>query len=410
MKFSDTFMSQLSHSVLEYFLFERYTVEYIHAHGSHVFNVPFYYFRSKEKENVFFSRENLAFMGVFESLSPIEKNYIHIIVHGLKQREMHYRSFIKKYLPEYIFLFEEEDSEVLILNPEILPGYKLSIVLENLKKNPSDFWSLQAYTVFYYHNNDVHLGASFEKALEMDPGNPYILSRAGRYNASSLYKKNNKKEEYLHLWKKQVLEAIAFFRSDSFIPPYLFAWLWFTYLELSEYDEALIHFDDAISRNLAIHRPQSEPYIWKAFTLNKLWRYQESNEILTWVLEQKKLNDKKDFRFYKAYTETFYFLKNDEAFKKNLFLTIEKYVNISHFNVHIMWKDIQFTLEDTHIHLEGNLWNAFHSFLSYIWNKEGIEKVVHILGFFYQNSLFSQGILLSWLRGIDKLCYYYINL
>lgn len=310
---------------------------------------------------------------------------------------------------DYLFLFWEWQS---IENPEFLSWKNLLLIDELLKKDNNNFYALSAYTTYYYNKWNLDLDNYFQKLLKIDNNNPYTLIKYSRYQASALYKKF-KDKKYLILWKNNIILAIDQFKNKQDIPTFFYSWLWYIEHELWDYDSALKLFDITINLNIDLWVEVPEPYAWKVFSLNKIWKYNESIDLANEVILDDILNfdnDKRDFRLFKVQADNFSNIWNSIEFYNNLKITVEKYLSIFSFHINnIIVVDIKnLDLNTDNIILN----NRFKAFLDYNNKniKSDIDKVIFILAFFYKEYLLWEKVLFNDSRWIELLCYNYLKL
>lgn len=172
-------------------------------------------------------------------------------------------------------------------------------------------------------------------------------------------------------------------------------------------------FDITINLNIDLWVEVPEPYAWKVFSLNKIWKYNESIDLANEVILDDILNfdnDKRDFRLFKVQADNFSNIWNSIEFYNNLKITVEKYLSIFSFHINnIIVVDIKnLDLNTDNIILN----NRFKAFLDYNNKniKSDIDKVIFILAFFYKEYLLWEKVLFNDSRWIELLCYNYLKL
>ncbi len=323
-------------------------------------------------------------------------------------------SFIEKNNKKYMFLI---DQGWFVKNPEFLNNYELFKIKKILKSNPLDFYALSAYIIYHYNNVDLNLWEYFDRFFEIEPNNPHMLLRLSRYQASTLYKKYNYDKKYLILWKNNILKLLREFKkynkSDE-IPTFSYSWLWFIEEELWNYNEAIRLYDYTIKLNKWISIDVPEPYVWKWFTLNKLLKYTESLDLLLKLEQDDKINeynDKRDFRLYKVISDNYYNLWEYKLFYKNLKITIEKFLEVFSFH----FNNWNYILDKNNFKLIFNNRldiNSYNSFLDYnkMYIKSNIDYIIFGISFLYNKKLIWKKITFNDSRGIERLCFNYLEL
>lgn len=338
-----------------------------------------------------------------------KKDFLKNISNNNKINRKDFILLLKKHDERYLFLI---DKEWFIKNPEFLNEGELENIKKILIEDNNNFYAFSAYITYYYNKWDLDIDYYYNKWLEIDNNNPHILVKYSRYHASALYKKY-KDKKYLVLWKNNIILAIDQFENKRDIPTFFYSWLWYIEHELWNYEKAieLYNLTITLNTNLGVNVP--EPYVWKSFSLNKIWKYNESLKMTSDILLDNILNsenDKRDFRLYKVHADNFYNLWIIDDFYINLKNTINKYLEISSFHINnvviIDLKNLNFVLSSI---IQNN---RLKSFLEYNKKniKSNVDKVIFILAFFYKEYLLWEKVLFNDSRWIELLCYNYLKL
>lgn len=405
----------LFQSILEYFIYNYWYKFYIKWERNKKFISPYYYYRHNELDYLYFSREDLIIKNII-NLTEDKIYLINDVVNRIKSKKFLFQEYILNYDIRYKFLFFEIKNK--ILDPEEICKINLIGLFNLLKENQNNFYALLAYISYFYNKSKFYLSDYFDKALKIDNNNPYILFKYARYESSSLYKFNNKDKSFLISWKYkcirwiEVLESLNLHNSVTF----WYCWLWYIYTELNDYNKAVSLYNKSIMINEKLKFPIPEPFIWRGFVLNKLWKFLESNEQLLRVLNNKVINrldnDKKDFRFYKVISDNYYNLGDFIKFKKYLNLTIEKYLEYSNFYFEYSNK-LLLNKNVTKIDFDKNiiLLNNYNSFFEYNkkYIKSNIDELIFSISFLYKEKLLWNKVDFLDGRWLEKLCYNYLT-
>ena len=398
------FETLLFESILEYWIYEHgYIQEYLPTDRPGI--IPVFYFRRNERKDVLFSRETLNFQNC-EQLDDIQKKQLEEVVASISQKTFSFYDYIMSYNRLYSFLFTE-DYEVA--NPELLSDAQRSDMYTLLEKEPENFYALQAKGIVLYHSEKDDLYQLFKFILECDPDNPFVLSRLGRYEWSSLFKKYRDPKMLVEA-KKSLLFSYKYF--DSPKPPYIYGWIGYIYLELEEAQLAIDFFDSYIEKNKKISCHLAEPYIWKGKALTLQEKYRESQDLLLWVDGNKKLNDKKDFRYYITCAVNELHLENTKWFGIYLEKVIEKFFEV--------FESLEFSYEGemcyiteskTYFCFPEKLQNSYNAFSDYVrMNEQKNEaKVILAIAFLYKEQLLGRKVFFHNTRLIESLCFSYLQ-
>lgn len=316
-------------------------------------------------------------------------------------------NIIKNNDDRYLFIVEDNGD---IKNPEFLNDDELEKVNSLLNEKPDNFYALNAYITYNYNKWNLDIDDYFERILEVEKNNPYILVKLARYQASALYKKY-KDKKYLELWKESILLALRQFNNEREIPTFFYSWLWYIEHELWNYNVAIELYDKVakLNKNFKIDVP--EPYVWKIFSLNKLWKHEGSLDLWLWFWKNEELNkynDKRDFRFYKVMADNYYQLWYYKEFYNNLALCVKSY--LEEFDFHFsFW--LTLNQKQNKLELDWVLKNSYNSFLEYnkYYLSTEIDNIIFSISFLkLQNKLWLD-IKFKDSRWIEDLCYNYLN-
>ena len=311
---------------------------------------------------------------------------------------------------KYYFLLEKD---WVVKNPEFLNENDLRKITKILKGSENDFYALNAYVIYYYNKWKLDLETCFNKLLSIEKNSPHILARYARYQASTLYKKY-KNNKYLELWKKNILLAIKQFENrKSELPTFFYSWLWYIEHELWNYNKAIEIYEKVVKLNKKLWVEVPEPYVWKVFSLNKLWKYKESLDL--WLLFEdnnilNEFNDKRDFRLYKVLSDNYHNLWEYKEFYKNLKITIEKFLEMFSFHFN---NDIELNKKNDLIIFSNEIEkNKYNSFLEYNKNyiKDWIDNIIFSIAYLYKEKLLWNDIIFNDSRWIERLCFNYLQL
>jgi len=302
-------------------------------------------------------------------------------------------------------------------NPEYLTNKEINNINELLLSDYNNLYYLESYIIYYSNIGNLNLDKYFKLYIQRYDNNPYILLRYSRYQASSIFKLYGKDKKYLYLALNNINKAISILESlhkQNEIPAFIYSWLWYIYMELWEYKKAINTFNKTIYINKKYHNHlQSEPYLWKATALNKIWKYSESLNLYLEnmnLIELNNINDKRDFRFYKILSDNYYNLLYFDLFYSNLRLTIEFFLRDFdfHFNSNLVLNLDISILELTNI-IEKNKYNSFRKY-NRIHIKDNIDNIIFSIAFLYKEKLLWNIITFNDSRWIELLCYNYLQL
>lgn len=313
--------------------------------------------------------------------------------------------YIKWFDSDYLFLI---NNDWFIKNPEFLTDDDLLLVKKIISKR-DDFYALNAYVIYYYNKWNLDLDVYFDKLLEIDNNNPYILAKLSRYQASAQYKKY-KDNKYLLRWKKSLLLAIDQFDNSRERPTFFYSWLWYIEHELWNYNKSIDLYNKTIFLNKKLKVDVPEAYAWKVFSLNKILKYKESLDLWKFFLENdllNKYNDKRDFRFFKVLADNYYHLWNYKLFYENIRTTIEKYLDISSFHFS---NNLILNLKQSKLKFSWISKNKYESFLEYnnIYIKDDIDSIILSIWYLYLEKLLWVDIIFNDSRWIENICYNYL--
>ncbi len=348
----------------------------------------------------------------YRAFSIIPYFYYRNNFQNIKQLDNYNLYDIKKEIinSKYYFLLEKD---WVVKNPEFLNENDLRKITKILKGSENDFYALNAYVIYYYNKWKLDLETCFNKLLSIEKNSPHILARYARYQASTLYKKY-KNNKYLELWKKNILLAIKQFENrKSELPTFFYSWLWYIEHELWNYNKAIEIYEKVVKLNKKLWVEVPEPYVWKVFSLNKLWKYKESLDL--WLLFEddnilNEFNDKRDFRLYKVLSDNYHNLWEYKEFYKNLKITIEKFLEMFSFHFN---NDIELNKKNDLIIFSNEIEkNKYNSFLEYNKNyiKDWIDNIIFSIAYLYKEKLLWNDIIFNDSRWIERLCFNYLQL
>jgi len=397
------FDRRLLDTVIEYYVYNYWYIgDYVWGYMPCV--IPAFFYRKHQSVTDIFSRDDVSILP--KNLNTKHQQEVEKIIIDIKNKTFDFFEYVTSREPRYAFLFDDEHQT--IRNPELLSPEYLQDIENILEEDPNNFYCLQAVSVFYFHYTSHNLKGIFEKILDIDLDNPYILSRFWRYLWSSLYKRS-RQDVLLQFAEITVLRAYKNF--DTYVPSYIYGWIGNIYIELGQYDRAISFFDIYIGKNKSVWFAVAEPYIWKAKALSLKGQYKESLDISIWVLQNTEINDKKDFRFYFALAKNYYFLWNMSEFFIYLEQTIASFLQESDFSLH--YRDFDFHIDTESISFAWD--DYFKNVYTALWEvldfdtKTHQQKVMYLLWWLYKESILWNVVDFHNVRGIEKFCFYYLD-
>lgn len=392
---SNDFKLLLHESVFEFYMYDRYKKEYLDVSLKRFFDIPYFYFRAVEKPGLFFSRKNIVDRTrAYDLLCENEKKEVEKLRKKISLWTLDFQKYFREHLPHYSFMFPDQVSKYEISNPELISDVCFHQLENFLERDPQNFWGIQALIIYKYSKWEYSfLDKMFMEALSQDPCNPFILARYARYIWSVKYKKV--KDDTLWLRAEKCLRKAIYFFVDGQVPTFFYSWLWNTLLVQKKYTDAISQYDITIIENSKLHHKQAEPYIWKAWALLKIKKYQQAHDILKCIEENENINDKKDFRFYKLQAEILYGLGNYKDFQETFLKSIKIFFDRFPFSF-----------------VAGIDGVCFAQYKKYIWfqDKVDLEKNIFTLAWMYKEDILErQKFYLDEYRWFPKLCFYYLQ-
>jgi hypothetical protein len=284
-----TFEERLFFSILEYLFYKIFSIQF--------FNFQ-YIVRYTELHDIFFSR-TLEKTEVYFSLDQTDKATVDKIIHlllSLRVEIIEYSGVFFSIDKTYEYDFSQfplvEKILTWTLNSREFDysydnSYYLSLFVYSLNRDNSfiapkisvdtDNLYLLWYSLYLVMENLIpfeQIRKNLDRALYIDPDNPYLLLDYARIIGVHYYTHFWNNPRYAQFSLKCVYKAISLLWSES--KGYMFSWLWMAYRFLWDYEKALYYVDKWITLSENEWEISQLSLCWRISILIELWREEKA--------------------------------------------------------------------------------------------------------------------------------------